>query len=280
MAIKEKPKIGIAGIGYVGGAVETWFKSQGYPVFLYDKYKKIGSPEELNKAEIIFLCLPTPFIEENEKGFDDSALQEVLNQIHGEKIIVIKSTVLPGTTESYQKKFPQHKILFNPEFLREKYALKDFLSSDRQVLGITEKSKGIAKDIIKLLPSAPWVAIIPAREAEMIKYMANSFLATKVVLANEFYELCQKLKIDYEKVKEGVGRDKRIGKSHLEIFSDNYQGYGGSCFPKDINALLDFANSKKINMPLLKKIRAINRQLLKKSGLSENYFLNNLHRKK
>ncbi|MDI6883459.1 MAG: hypothetical protein QMC93_03310, partial [Patescibacteria group bacterium] len=130
-----------------------------------------------------------------------------------------------------------------------------------------------------LLPKAPHQMIMRAKEAEMIKYMANSFLATKVIFANEFYDLCQKLGIDYEKVKEGVAKDPRIGQSHLDIWQGGYRGYGGSCFPQDVNAIIHFTSSKKINMAFLKKARQINRKLLKQGGLSENYFLKFLHRK-
>ena len=274
----RRTKIGIIGIGYVGNAVKYWFEKKKYSLFLYDKYKEIGSPQEVNKADIVFICVPTPF-KERGKGYDDSAVREVLRSLSGKKIVVIKSTILPGSTEKFQKKLPQHKILFNPEFLRESHTLEDFLHPDKQIVGYTQESENLAKKNMKILPSAPWQKIMPAKEAEMIKFMANSFLAMKVVFANEFYELCQKLGINYEEVKAGVGRDKRIGPSHFDIFTDNYQGYGGSCFPKDINSLIQFADSKKVNLPLLKAMRKINRKLLKKSGLREEYFLNYSHRK-
>ena len=124
--------IGIAGVGFVGEAVRFWFEQQGYPLFLYDKHKQIGSTEELNKADVIFLCLPTPF---REGRFDDSAVWDVLASIEGNKIIVVKSTVLPGSTEEYQRKFPQHAFFMNPEFLRANTAQEDFLNPDRQIVG-------------------------------------------------------------------------------------------------------------------------------------------------
>lgn len=130
-----------------------------------------------------------------------------------------------------------------------------------------------------VLPKAPFQKIMPAKEAEIVKYMANSFLALKVVFANEFSDLCRKLGVDYDLVKEGVGADSRIGFSHLDIFHGGYRGYGGSCFPKDVNTLIQFADEQGIEMPLVKKARRINRKLLKNSGLSENYFLKFLHRK-
>ncbi len=132
MTSTSKPKIGIVGVGYLGGAVKYWFDKQKFESFFYDKHKEIGSLRDLNKADVIFVCLPTPYIEEKKKGFDDSAIKEVLKELKGEKIIVIRSTVLPGSTEGYQKEYPQHRFLMNPEFLRAKTAIQDYLNPEKQ----------------------------------------------------------------------------------------------------------------------------------------------------
>lgn len=261
--IKNKEfKIGIAGIGFVGGAVRAFYEKQGVDLLLYDKYKGIGSLEDLNKADLIFLCLPTPFVEENGKGFDDSALREVLGQIEGEKNIVIKSTILPGSTEEYQKDFPQHKILFNPEFLIAKTAVQDFENPSRQIVGYTKKSQDIAKNVMDILPDAPFKKIVRATEAEMVKYFGNTFLSTRVIFANQFYDVCYKIGADYETIKECAGEDNRIGKSHFEIFHDGYRGYGGACLPKDTKAFLQFAESLGIEPKLLKVLEEINKTLI------------------
>ena len=261
--IKNKElKIGIAGIGYVGGAVKAFFEKQKARIFLYDKYKKIGSLDELNRADLIFLCLPTPFIEEDGKGFDNSALWEVLRQIKGEKTIIIKSTVLPGSTENFQKEFLQHKILVNPEFLLAKAAVEDFEKPKRQIVGYTQKSKAIADEIMSILPSALFKRVVKATEAEMIKYFGNTFLANRVIFANQFYDICQKLGIDYKVVKECAGADSRIGYSHFDIFHDGYRGYGGACLPKDTKAFIQFAKSLGIEPKLLKVIEEINKNLI------------------
>jgi len=255
----EKTKIGVIGIGYVGGAVKNWFKEQGHPLFLYDKYKKIGSIEEVNRAEVVFLCVPTPFNQGS--GYDDSAVIESLGNLEGPKAVVIKSTILPGSTERFQKRFPELKIMHNPEFLRAKNAVHDFLNPKRQIIGFTEKSRDIAKHILSLLPQAPYQKAVPSREAEMIKYFGNSFLATKVIFANQIYDLCEALGVDYEVVKDAVGHDLRIGPTHLDIFDDGYRGYGGACFPKDINALLQLAEKTGIDLQLLKAVKKINKDL-------------------
>lgn len=264
MVKKNKTKIGVAGVGYVGGTIRYWFEKKKYQIFLYDKYKKIGSIDDLNKAELIFICLPTPFIEKGNKGFDDSAILEVLEKIEGEKIIVIKSTVLPGSTERYQKKFPQHKFLMNPEFLRAKTPIHDYLNPERQIIGYTKKSMDVAKDVLSILSKAPFEKIVRATEAEIIKYFGNVFLANRIIFANQMYDICKKLGVNYEMIKECAGADPRIGCSHFDIFHDGYRGYGGACLPKDTKAFIQFAESLEIELKLLKSMEEINKNLIKK----------------
>ncbi len=257
-------EIGIIGLGYVGGALRHWFEKKRKPrvgLFLYDKYKKVGSVEKVNKADIVFIAVPTPYNKSG--GYNDSAVIESLRNLKSPKIVVLKSTIIPGSTEKFQKKFPRHKILFNPEFLRAKTANSDFLKPERQIIGYTRKSKNIAKEVLKLLPRAPFMLIMPATEAEMIKYFGNAFLSTKVVFANQIYDLCRKLKINYDTIREAVGFDKRIGASHLDIFHFGYRGYSGGCFPKDVKAFIDFSKKSGVEPRLLKIVDEINEGLLR-----------------
>lgn len=258
---KKRLKIGIIGIGTVGKVLKYWFGKKGCPLFLYDKDKKIGFPKEVNKADIIFICVPTPF--HKKKGYDESMVIEALNLIFVPKVVVIKSTILPGSTERFQRKFSQHRILFNPEFLRHKTALKDFLHPNQQIIGYTSKSKRVAKKILSILPKAPYQRIIPSKEAEMVKYFVNCFLALRVIFGNQIYDLCQALNIDYNLVKEIAGYDPRVGQSYFNIFQDGYRGYNGPCLDKDVKAFIQFANSNKINLSLLKIMDKINENLLK-----------------
>src|SRR5271170_6802647 len=118
-------KVGIIGCGWVGGTIKYWFESEAkHELFLYDLYKKIGSVEEVNKADIIFVAVPTPFVVGH--GYDDSAVRDALAHIDDGKVVVIKSTVMPGSTERFQKENPSKTLLFNPEFLRERTAKDDF----------------------------------------------------------------------------------------------------------------------------------------------------------
>ncbi len=174
--MEKQQKIGIIGLGIVGQTLFDWLKKKKIEVYGYDKFKNFGSLEEVDKAKIIFLCLPTPY--DPKTGYDLSALEENIKYFKKPKIFVIKSTVLPGTTEYFQKHYKIHKFLFNPEFLREADPLNTFLYPDLQIVGYTQKSKKLAKDIIKLLPKGKYNTIIPTTEAEIIKHSINSFLST------------------------------------------------------------------------------------------------------
>lgn len=257
----ERFKVGIIGVGMVGGALARYFDSVGKKVFLFDKHGGLGSAEEVNRADIIFICVPTPF--NRRTGFDSSAVQEAFKTIKGKKITVLRSTVLPGTTEKLQKKYPQHKILFNPEFLTEATADQDMSFPDRQIMGYTKKSYSVAKDILQIMPLAPFERIIPATEAEMAKYFGNCWFSVKVVYANQMYDLCQALKIDYNRVMECAAADKRIGRTHLEIFHKGYRGYGGKCLPKDTKALIQKGDELGVDLKLLKITEKINNELKK-----------------
>ncbi len=265
-----KIKVGIVGLGYVGGALKYWFDSRKdvYKIYLYDKYKKIGSVREINRASIIFVVVPTPF---NEKsgGYDDSAVKEAVSKVENGKIVVIKSTILPGSTEKFQRIYPGKTILFNPEFLRAKTANRDFMKPDRQIIGFANLAgrKAVPK-ILKILPKAPFSMIVKSKEAEMIKYFSNGYLATRVIFANQMYDLCRKLKgVDYEVVKKCLAQDKRIGDSHFEIFHEGYRGYAGGCFPKDVRALLQLARKMRVDLSLLKTAEKVNNKLIKKNKL-------------
>jgi len=264
---KEKYKIGIIGVGMVGGATKRYFEKKGIKTFLYDKGKNLGSVEEINQGEIIFICVPTPF--DKEKGFDLSFVEDACRNISGEKIVIIKSTVLPGTTEKFQKKYPQHKFLFNPEFLTELTADQDMQYPDRQIIGYTKESHNVAGDVIQILPLAPFERIMPATEAETVKYFGNTWFSTKVIFANQMNDLCQKLGIDYNKVMEAAAADKRIGRTHLEVFHKGYRGYGGKCLVKDIRALIQFANESNIDLKLHKTVEEINNELMEQQSIED-----------
>lgn len=254
-------KIAIMGYGMVGGALGRYFqKVRGIDPFIYDPYKGHESIEDLNSADIYFICVPTPYDEEK-GGFDLSYVKDSFSKIQGEKTVVIKSTVWPGTTKRFQEQYPQHKIAFNPEFLTEATADHDMQNPDRQIVGYTERSRSVVGDIMRILPIAPFQRYMESTEAETVKYFGNTLYSTKVIFANQIYDLCQKLGINYENIKEAAAADKTIGPSHLEIFHKGYRGYGGKCLPKDTRALIQLGDKLGVSMDLLKKCEEINKKL-------------------
>ncbi len=265
----QKMKISIVGVGMVGGALEEYLKrNKDIQLLVYDKGQERGSLEEVNKGDVIFICVPTPYKEED-GGFDLSYVEETCQKLKGSKVVVIKSTVLPGTTDYLQQKYSQHKFLFNPEFLVESKALETMEKPDRQIMGYTKESKAIAQDIMDILPDAPYKTVMPATEAEMVKYFGNNFLSVKVIFGNQLYDICQKLKINYDVVRKAVSRDPRIGPSHLDIFHGGYRGYGGKCLVKDTRALIQLADKNGVSLDLLKKVEEINNKLIKEQGIDD-----------
>src|SRR3989338_3067614 len=249
-------KLGIIGVGMVGGAVYAHYPD----AIPYSPRKFPQNKEKINEADIVFVCVPTPFMKQG-GGFDLSYMHDAISNLKEGKIVVIKSTVIPGTTVKLQAQYPQHKFLFNPEFLREASAVEDFKHTDRQIIGTTPQSAAHAQELMDLLPPAPFSKIIPAAEAEMVKYFGNTFLAVRVIFANQMFDLCQKLGLDYTLVKEAAGADPRIGPSHFNVDQDGYRGYGKKCLPQDTRALIQLADSVGVDMELLKTLEAINHEL-------------------
>lgn len=261
-------KLGFIGVGMVGSTLADYYsKRPGLQLKYYDKFKKIGSIEEVNEASIVFICVPTPF--NPETGADISAIEEAIDILKGEKIIVIKSTILPGTTDKFQKDYPQHKILHCPEFLKENSAVSDFAYPERNIIGYTEFSKDVAEQILELLPNGHHDLIIKAKTAELAKYFSNIFLASKVIFGNQIFDLCKKLKIDYKKLIEVGTKDSRIGVSHLDVNADGYRGYAGKCFKKDMKAFIRFARDNEVPLHQLEITDKINDQFFEKKEVVE-----------
>lgn len=235
-------EIGIIGQGYVGNAVYQKFKNF-YKVLTFDINENLSNStvqEIKNKCNIIFICVPTPM---NKDGSCDvSIVESVIKKFSTKKgaILVIKSTVEPGTTKNFNKKYKNIQIVFNPEFLTERNAVNDYNNQDRIILGGPRPATTSLKSIFsKVFPNKNIIKT-GSSHAEMVKYFTNCFLATKVSFANEMYNLCLKLDLDYDKIIEYSTHDKRIGNTHLNVPGhDGDFGFGGHCLPKDINAILN-----------------------------------------
>lgn len=263
--------LGIIGYGIVGQAVAYGFSQpevkDKYSIQYFDKFKESTPLEEVIRgSEFIFICLPTP-MKADESGIDLSIIENMMEEItpltdNTDKIIAIKSTVIPGTTLKFEKKYSKTHFAFNPEFLREASYLEDFINSDRNIVGASNDlvSRRVVALYKQRFPKTP-VFQTDSTTAEMVKYMANTYLALKVTFANQMYELCQALGIKYEEVKELVTSDKRIFDSHLDVTTS--RGFGGKCFPKDTVALLGLAKDLSVDLTLLEKMWEINKKIRK-----------------
>lgn len=290
----------------VGTPLKRYFEEtkgyrRGEDLFLYDTDPKKGYSDNINSSDIIFICVPTPPLK-NGKA-DLSIIESAISKIEGEKIVVVKSTVPPGTVAGFPKKFPRLKFLFNPEFLTESRAWEDMLNPDRQIVAHTASSKEFASTILQLLPTAFFSSPgtlgtyifmrLNTTEAELGKYAGNLFGAFKVVFGNVIKDFCDVLfkesnykgdgqEIDYDRVRAVLAHDRRIGDAWLDVNYHGYRGYGGYCFTKDTNALIDRGEELLVglakNTPeyirlekavkLLHAMRDYNETLLATQGLS------------
>ncbi len=230
-------KIGFIGQGFIGKAYADDFEERGFDVIRYAAEEEFESNKtEISKCNIVFIAVPTPTTPE---GFSFSIVREVLALVGKGKIAVIKSTVLPGTTETLQAEYPDIYLMHSPEFLVAKTALYDARKPLRNIVGYTEKSEEKVSEVLAILPPAPYTKSLPVRAAELVKYMGNVFLAQKVIFANLLHDVSGKLDIDYQLVQEAAGADPRINPSHLDISHDGGRGAGGYCFIKDLAAFSD-----------------------------------------
>lgn len=266
----DKPRVGIIGGGAVGKAIAAYYPGAR----IYDKYHPARPIEEVAEADFIFVAVPTPFDDakgEPDLAEMDDALASLAKNLKrpSEQVIIIKSTVVPGTTYAYQEKFPALNLIFSPEFLTEKTAVYDFAHPDKQLVGITGKSGEFAEKTLKILPRAPYEKIMHARAAEMAKYAVNTCYAFKVIFGNSLYDLCRKVGADYDVVRDGLTHDKRIIDSHFDVFHGGFRGYGGKCLPKDVKTLAYLA--RKVGKPakLIETIIALNEKLLKNKSLTD-----------
>ena len=289
-------KITVVGTGYVGLVTGTCFAETGNDVICVDidekKVNKLSKgeitiyepglnklflrnlkedrlkfttdlTEAIKEAEIIFLALPTP------PGADGSAdlrfvlgvAEQLGNLLQDYKVIIDKSTVPVGTAEKVHaaiaKNFKgEFDVVSNPEFLREGVAVDDFMKPDRVVIGTSsERAKKVMDELYNpFVRQGNPIIFMNERSAELTKYAANSFLATKITFMNEIAQLCERLGADVDMVRRGIGSDERIGKRFL--FPGI--GYGGSCFPKDVQALVKSSNEANYDFKILNAVMEIN----------------------
>jgi len=249
MSTATRYKVGIIGNGFVGESQAFAFSPTAeVRIYDIDPLRTTHTKNEIDQCDFIFVCVPTPMKKDGSQ--DSTFIERVFDNAVEGPIYVIKSTILPGTTRELQHKYPKLKIVFSPEFLTERTAKLDMLTQSRIVLGgdkegLTSK----VRDLFEQRFKNKHIIETNSVTAELVKYMNNTFFATKVSILNEFKLLAEKVGADWDKALYGFSSDGRIGDSHLHVPGpDGKLGYGGTCFPKDVNALISLA--KKLDTPL------------------------------
>ena len=267
--------IGIIGKGFVGSAVQFGFSPNtgcDAEVRVYDKdpSKSVNTLEDtVNESDFIFLSVPTPYNKDGSINIDivDSALNDISEivdenkqvfelSLRAKSVVLLRSTVTPGTTAKLQKKYKNLNIVFNPEFLTERSAKFDFINQSRFILGGDDYCVDKVEELFKWRFGETTPIIKTNYEtAELIKYMGNCYFATKVSFLNEMRQIADRCGVDWDKAIEGFVRDGRIGHSHLAVPGpDGRFGFGGSCFPKDIQAIINFAEELGVEPDVLKGV--------------------------
>ena len=268
--------IGFIGQGFIGKNYADQLEVHGHTPVRYSlEPEYVGNKDALKQCDIVFIAVPTPTTTE---GFDDSILRSAVALTAEGATVVIKSTVVPGTTESLQAEYPTRFVMHSPEFLTESTAAHDVQHPIRNIVGIpkdTPEYRARAKVVLSLFAESPYTAVTTAREAEIIKYAANCLLFSKVVMVNLFYDLARKNTAEWDTIREALKADPRLGTSHFDPVHKSGptattlgRGAGGHCFIKDFESFrMMYAN---LNDPkgsaLLDAMVEKNNELLRTSG--------------
>ncbi|OIO08675.1 hypothetical protein CO115_02240 [Candidatus Falkowbacteria bacterium CG_4_9_14_3_um_filter_36_9] len=292
--IKKNKKIGFIGQGWIGKNYADDFETRGYSVVRYGlEEPHINNGDKIKECDIVFIAVPTPT---TTKGFDDSILRSAIKKVGIKKTAVIKSTILPGTTEKIQEENPDIYVLHSPEFLTEATAAYDAAHPNRNIIGVpidNEEYRIKAEEVLSVLPQAKYAKICKSEEAELIKYAGNNWFYFKVIYINMLYDLSQKMGCRWEVIRDAMAGDPRIGSSHmnpvhesgksggeagrklpfyefhLEPVHKTGRGAGGHCFIKDFAAfhkLYEEMVGDERGIKLLDSMRDKNIDLLVNSG--------------
>ena len=272
-------KIGFIGQGWIGKNYADDFEKRGHSVVRYSLEKPyVQNKDKVQACSIVFIAVPTPT---TEKGFDDSFVRDALSVVGEGSAAVIKSTIAVGTTKKLQKDFPALTVFHSPEFLREASAAHDAANPDRNLIGIPEDTAAArlkAQAVLDVLPDAPYQHIMDSNDAELVKYAGNCFLYTKVLFMNQLYDLVATSGGDWQRVRDALIHDPRIGHSHTEpVHTSGHdtagdggvRGAGGHCFIKDFETFRsmyeDYVGDG-FGTDLLRAQSEYNRKLLVQSG--------------
>ena len=234
----KKPLIGFIGQGWIGRAYSDNFEERGYSVVRYSLEKEYaGNKDKIKDCDIVFIAVWTPTTPD---GFDDSIIRSVLRLVGKGKVAVIKSTILPGTTEKIQKDFPGVILFYGPEFLSIASHVHDAAHPFANLVGMPvndAKHLLAAERVMKILPKAPFSQICSSTEAEIFKYSHNASGYMQIILFNIMYDLAKKLGANWDHVHRAILADPLISNRYAQPIHKTGRGAGGGCFIKDVAAL-------------------------------------------
>ena len=262
-----QPKIGVIGNGFVGNALVRGFMLDA-EIRVYDKDRRRSNntlEDTVLNSDYIFICLPTPMKKVEGGEIDLSIISSVIEEIHPmvantRKILIIKSTVVPGTTKGFADKYQDTRFCFCPEFLTARQANLDFINSSRIIFGgPPDVTQELEEVVFKPRFPAGHFFRTDYTSAEMVKYMCNCFFAVKVLFCNEFYDIIQHFGLDYNEIKAMFLADGRIGNSHCNVnFGIDSRGVAGTCFPKDMNAIIHLCKDLGLHADILETAWKVN----------------------
>jgi len=265
--MQKKPLIGFIGQGYIGKNYADDFERRGYRVVRYaleEPYRK--NKEKIKDCDIVFIAVPTP---STLKGFDASIVRSALALVGNGKVAVIKSTVLPGTTEALQKRYPGRIVLCSPEFLREATAAHDAAHPFSNIVGMPRRGgrhNTAARLVLSILPKAPFALLCASADAEVIKYAHNASGYTQIITFNLLYELARSCGSDWKDISRALHADPMISHSYADPVHKGGRGAGGHCFIKDFAALRELYAKKvkdKEGVAALRAFEEKNKKLLR-----------------
>ena len=257
--------VGIMGFGFLGRAFAHGF-SLHTKIKIFDKYDNIYDSLEdmVQSSEMIFIGVPTPMKNDGSQDLSsmDDAIDSIINVANDKKILVLRSTIIPGTTRKYAEKYPDHDFIFHPEFLTERTSKLDFINSARIIFGYESNdtySINKLRELYKTRFTHTPIYITSWEAAEVVKYMCNCFFAIKVSFLNEMYNVAKHIGIEYEDLKNMWLADQRVGNSHTDVPGhDGHFGYGGKCFPKDVKAFIKWSEDNGMTAEICKAADNVN----------------------